>query len=209
MSPSARFRLIRWHLSGATTEHRSRRSFSGETEREPIAMARLARLSEWRVLGGSVPRSALPVALVLCLAVVGAGYAAAAPPARRVVPDYVVSLGTVRGLGRVLVDGKGRTLYLYRPDRRGRSTCTEICAKQWPPFVLPAGVARPEAGRGVLAHLLGTTRRPNGELQVTYARWPLYLWQGDYEAGQANGEGDDMGLWWAVSRTGSAALPEQ
>jgi predicted lipoprotein with Yx(FWY)xxD motif len=168
---------------------------------------RTARALSWRVLRGSGPRRALFVVLALVLAGTGAGYAAAAP--RRAVPRYVVGLGQVRGLGRVLVDGEGMTLYLYRPDHDGKSTCTGICAKQWPPLVLPRGVTQAKAGRGVAAHLLGTTRRANGELQVTYARWPLYLWQGDYAAGQANGEGDDMGLWWAVSRLGKPVLPDQ
>jgi predicted lipoprotein with Yx(FWY)xxD motif len=171
-------------------------------------MTRLARFRDRRILGGSVLAWALPGALAFAVPLAGSGFAAA-PPARRVTPDYVVSLGTVRGIGRVLVDGKGRTLYLYEPDHRGRSTCVEICAKQWPPLVLPKGVTRPEAGKGVLVRLLGTTRRPNGSLQVTYAGWPLYLWQGDSAPGQANGEGEDMGLWWAVSRTGSKAPAEE
>lgn len=150
---------------------------------------------------------ALLLVLVLVIAGGVAGYAATASMPARTAPRDVVGLGKVRGLGRVLVDGEGLTLYLYGPDRDGRSTCTGVCARQWPPLVLPPGVRRAVAGRGVDAHLLGTTRRPDGRLQVTYARWPLYRWQGDDEPGQALGEEDDMGLWYAVSPRGKPVLP--
>lgn len=110
---------------------------------------------------------------------------------------------TVPGLGEIVVDGKGFTLYIYAPDHQGPSQCTEFCAQQWPPLVLPPGVDRPEAGPGVTAARLGTVRRANGQLQETYNGWPLYLWQGDLAPGQATGQADAMGLWYAVSVTGA------
>jgi predicted lipoprotein with Yx(FWY)xxD motif len=118
-------------------------------------------------------------------------------------PVYEVRAGSVSGLGEIVVDGKGFTLYSYAPDRQGSSTCTGFCAQQWPPLVLPKGVERPEAGPGVNAALLGTVRRPNGQLQETYNRWPLYLWEGDLAPGQATGQADAMGLWYVVSVTGA------
>jgi len=122
-------------------------------------------------------------------------------------PFYAVRTGRVKGLGTVLVDGQGMTLYLFVPDKRsGRSTCYKLCAEGWPPLRLPTGVTRPVAGRGVKASLLGTTRRTDGTTQVVYNRWPLYLWVGDSEPGQATGQGINNlgGLWYVLSPGGNA-----
>ncbi len=118
-------------------------------------------------------------------------------------PGYEVRVTTISGLGKILADGAGFTLYMYVPDHRGPSTCAGQCARAWPPLLLPRSVTRPRAGRGISAALLGTTRRAGGALQVTYGKWPLYLWQGDSAPGQATGQADDMGLWYVVSVTGS------
>jgi predicted lipoprotein with Yx(FWY)xxD motif len=114
----------------------------------------------------------------------------------------VLSRG-IPGLGEIITDGSGFTLYMYGPDQRGLSQCYGFCAQQWPPLVLPRGVTRPKAGPGVRASLLGTVRRANGELQETYGGWPLYLWIGDSSPGQATGQADDMGLWYVLSVAGS------
>jgi predicted lipoprotein with Yx(FWY)xxD motif len=122
-------------------------------------------------------------------------------------PFYEVRTGKVKGLGMVLVDGQGLTLYLFVPDKRsGRSTCYKLCAEAWPPLRLPTGVTRPVAGRGIKASLLGTTHRTDGTSQVTYHRWPLYLWVGDSEPGQATGQGINNlgGLWYVLSPDGNA-----
>ena len=118
-------------------------------------------------------------------------------------PAYQVQAGAVTGLGKIITDGNGFTLYMYAPDHQGQSQCTGFCAQQWPPLVLPHGVTRPKAGPGIRAALLGTVRRANGQLQETYNGWPLYLWIGDTAPGQATGQADDMGLWYAVSITGA------
>lgn len=136
--------------------------------------------------------------LVAATGVAGCGSAGDAS-----VPVYAVQAREVPGLGQIVVDGKGYTLYMYAPDHQGPSTCTGFCAQQWPPLVLPQGVDRPLAGPGVKSALLGTVRRANGQLQETYNRWPLYLWQGDLAPGQATGQADAMGLWYAVSVTGT------
>ena len=94
------------------------------------------------------------------------------------------------GLGTVLVDGQGLTLYMFVPDdQRGRSTCYDTCASGWPPLRLPTGVTVPVAGGQAEPSLLGTTTRKDGGLQVTYNGWPLYIWAGDTEPGQATGQG--------------------
>jgi predicted lipoprotein with Yx(FWY)xxD motif len=118
-------------------------------------------------------------------------------------PDYRVSVGAVAGLGHVLVAGDGHTLYMYAPDHQGRSTCYGVCAKQWPPLLLPTGTRHAIAGPGIKTALLGTVTRKNGALQVTYNGWPLYLYAVDFQPGEAAGQGDDMGLWYVLSPSGS------
>jgi predicted lipoprotein with Yx(FWY)xxD motif len=118
-------------------------------------------------------------------------------------PRYEVQARTIPGLGKVITDGQGFTLYLYIPDHRGASRCAGLCARQWPPLVLPRGVSRPKAGPGIRAELLGTVRRGDGTQQETYNGWPLYLWQGDAAPGQVTGQAKDMGFWYTVSVTGA------
>jgi predicted lipoprotein with Yx(FWY)xxD motif len=115
-------------------------------------------------------------------------------------PYHEVKSGTVSGLGTVLVNGQGLTLYMFVPDdQRGRSTCYHACASGWPPLRLPTGVGVPVAGGRAEPSLLGTTNRKDGGLQVTYNGWPLYLWVGDTQPGQATGQGiDNLGGYWYV-----------
>jgi predicted lipoprotein with Yx(FWY)xxD motif len=123
----------------------------------------------------------------------------------------VVFTRNVKGLGTIVVDGSGYTLYAYIPDRRGASKCTGHCATEWPPLLLPRGSARPVGGRGVRQSLLGTTRRRHGGLQVTYNRWPLYLYEQDTAPGEIEGQGDTMGLWYVVAADGAvdrSVVPE-
>jgi predicted lipoprotein with Yx(FWY)xxD motif len=104
-------------------------------------------------------------------------------------------------LGKIIVDGHGRTLYLFEKDQRGRSACSGSCAMYWPPLITRG---KPIAGRGLKSSLLGTIRRANGARQVTYAGHPLYRYALDTKAGQTNGEGlQDFGAGWdALSPAG-------
>ncbi len=104
--------------------------------------------------------------------------------------------------GTVLFDGGNRALYLFGRDRGGRSSCSGACAKAWPPF-LTSGA--PKAGAGVRAALLGTTRRADGTLQVTYAGHPLYFYEAD-KPGQIKCQGASNfgGLWLVVTPGGKA-----
>jgi predicted lipoprotein with Yx(FWY)xxD motif len=114
----------------------------------------------------------------------------------------VVKLGQ-RDLGRILVDSHGRTLYLWAHDRRRVSTCYGGCARYWPALVTRG---KPRATSGARSALLGTSRRRDGRLQVTYHGHPLYYFAGDTSAGQTTGEGltDFGGRWYAVSAAGTA-----
>jgi predicted lipoprotein with Yx(FWY)xxD motif len=131
------------------------------------------------------------------------GTSSAAPP--RASKGPLVALGRT-ALGKVLVDARGRTLYLFEKDKRGKSACYGACAAYWPPLLSPAK-ARP--GTGVRASLLGGTRRAAGKRQVTYAGHALYTFVGDRRPTQATGEGltDFGGSWDVVSASGRAIEP--
>src|SRR6266545_5405314 len=109
-------------------------------------------------------------------------------------------------LGNVLVDARGRTLYLFEKDKHGRSACYGACATYWPPLLSPA---KPRPGRGVHASLLGVTKRAGGKRQVTYAGHPLYTFTADKKAGQTIGEGVKAfgAAWDAVAASGRAVEP--
>jgi predicted lipoprotein with Yx(FWY)xxD motif len=105
-------------------------------------------------------------------------------------------------LGRVLVDGRGRTIYLFAKDKHGNSACSGKCADFWPPLITSG---KPLATAGAKASLLGTTRRADGRLQVTYNHHPLYTFVKDTRKGQTNGEGLNVfgAKWYAVSTAGA------
>ena len=128
------------------------------------------------------------------------GSAAAAPSGSA--GASVVSTKT-SSLGTVLVDGQGRTLYLWDADHGAKSTCTAACAQAWPPLTTTGA---PKASGSVKSSLLGTATRADGSHEVTYAGHPLYTFAGDTQPGQTAGEGSDSfgAPWWAVTTAGMA-----
>src|SRR5436190_23145922 len=88
-------------------------------------------------------------------------------------------------LGRILVDSKGITLYDFPPDKGTTSVCYGACAALWPPLITHG---KPVAGHGLRASLLGTTKRRDGKLQVTYGGHPLYYFVTDRKSGQTTGQ---------------------
>src|SRR5262249_31990442 len=105
-------------------------------------------------------------------------------------------------LGRILVDSRGRTLYLFEKDRKGKSACSGQCATFWPPLI--AG-AKPRVAGGGKASLISTTKRADGRLQVTYDHHPLYTFVKDMKKGQTKGEGVDAfgAEWYVISPAGN------
>jgi predicted lipoprotein with Yx(FWY)xxD motif len=105
-------------------------------------------------------------------------------------------------LGKVLVNSKGRTLYLFRADQGTTSACNNACAVSWPPLENAA----PKAGKEAKSSLLTTSTRADGKTQVVYNGHPLYTFQADRKAGNTNGQGVNAfgGLWYAVSSAGNA-----
>ena len=108
-------------------------------------------------------------------------------------------------LGEILVSAKGRTLYLFMKDAKGRSACSGSCATYWPPLTKTGTLT---VGPGVKRALVGTTKRADGRLQVTYNKHPLYTFALDKSAGQTKGQGSrNFGAkWYAVSAQGRAVL---
>jgi predicted lipoprotein with Yx(FWY)xxD motif len=102
-------------------------------------------------------------------------------------------------LGTIVVDGEGKTLYVFVPDNAGDSTCYDDCATAWPPLLTEGD---PVAGEGLTATDLGTTERTDGATQVTFMGWPLYSFQNDAAAGDANGQGLND-VWWVVAPDGT------
>ena len=104
-------------------------------------------------------------------------------------------------VGKVLVGANGRTLYLFTADKGAKSVCYGQCATYWPPLI----AGKPTAGAGLNASKLGTTKRKDGKLQVTYAGHPLYYWSGDTAHSiscqhvQLHG-----GFWYVVNPNGTA-----
>jgi len=104
-------------------------------------------------------------------------------------------------LGMILVDGSGRTLYLFEKDQPNQSACSGACVAAWP---VDQSSGSPKAGSGVKASLLGTISRGDGTTQVTYDHHPLYYYSGDSGAGQQNGQGVDAfgAAWFVVAPAG-------
>jgi predicted lipoprotein with Yx(FWY)xxD motif len=121
---------------------------------------------------------------------------------RRTESAYSIGVRRVGGLGRVLVDSRGMTLYIYTPDHQGQSACYGVCIVQWPPLLLSGREKRLVTGTGVDRALVGVVRRANGSLQLTYHKWPLYTYRLDKFPGEATGEEEDMGLWQVISPSG-------
>jgi len=106
-------------------------------------------------------------------------------------------------LGQILVDGAGRSLYLFEKDKGSTSSCYSDCAKVWPPFI---GSGAATGGTGATSSLLGTTSRTDGTKQVTYQGHPLYYYvSDDHTSGSTTGEGlNHFGAeWYVLSPTGS------
>ena len=163
---------------------------------------------------------AVPLSAVALAACGGGGAATAAPasaPSRSTsttatatapTVTRVASVGVARsGLGSILVDSGGRTLYLFEADSGGRSACSGACAMAWPPLLV---TGRPTVGSGLAASKLGTIVRAGGGRQVTYNGHPLYRFIEDHKPGDVTGQGVIAfgAAWFVVSAAGNQ-IPSQ
>ncbi|MFG1805108.1 hypothetical protein [Streptomyces sp. NPDC049040] len=102
-------------------------------------------------------------------------------------------------LGKILVNDKNLTLYVFMKDKTSTSTCTGACAAAWPPLVVKT---KPTGSGGVQSNLLSSSKRSGGAMQVTYKGHPLYRFAGDSKPGNTNGQGlNNFGAKWYVIGT--------
>jgi predicted lipoprotein with Yx(FWY)xxD motif len=151
-------------------------------------------------VAGGAGLSALAVILGLTVSHSGpkAGALSTSPPS-----TVVTTRDT--GLGQILVDTQGRTLYLFAKDTGPASTCEGSCTSYWPPVPV-SGV--PHAAGGAAAASVGVITGSGKNRQLSYAGHPLYYFVGDSEAGQTRGEAlDQFGAkWFAINSTGAAVV---
>ena len=122
-------------------------------------------------------------------------------PARGVVH---ISTRTLPGLGTVLVNTQGRTLYVFAPDKAKKVTCLGACASVWPPFALTAGQTPAISGQAKSSLVSSAPDPPTGRV-VTYAGWPLYTYVSDPSPGAARGQALNLngGLWHVIAPSGN------
>jgi predicted lipoprotein with Yx(FWY)xxD motif len=148
--------------------------------------------------------TALPL---IALTVAGCGMGSSSsvsPPTTK--DGRAATLGVANeSLGTILVNSRGRTLYLFQKDSGNTSRCTGACAASWPPL---RASGAPTIGSGANASLLGSTMRADGSRQLTYNNHPLYSFVKDAKAGDTNGEAATAfgGAWYAISPAGSQVV---
>ena len=133
----------------------------------------------------------------------GDGASETALPTTATGQSATVGVANEGDLGSILVDSRGRTLYLFQKDSGTKSACYGACAQAWPPL---RATGQPTTGSEADPSLIGTSSRSDGRPQLTYNGHPLYLFSGDTEAGDVDGQGSTAfgGAWFALSATGDA-----
>ena len=150
----------------------------------------------WTIVAAALAAATLAVLAIVLLTRPGAR-AKRADGAGEATPRPTIGVETTP-LGRILVDARGRTLYLFTKDRAGHSACVAGCTRVWPPALADG---RMELGPGVRAAKLTTMRRRDGGRQLVYNGHPLYTLTADTGPGQINGQGFE-GTWFVVSPGG-------
>lgn len=121
-------------------------------------------------------------------------------------PSTMFGTAKVSGLGTVLVDGSGKTVYILTSSSQKNVPCTDSsgCTKVWPDLPLPSGMSAAKAEMGAQASLLGTKKLSDGETYPTYNGWLVYEYTGDSSPGQANGQGIKSfgGIWYVLNASG-------
>lgn len=138
------------------------------------------------------------VPLLLAVAVVTGVVAASAMAASSSHPT--VKVMKTSSLGKLLATSSGLTLYHYTDDKAGKIDCKGACAKLWPPLLVKGSV-KPAVGPGLSTAKLGTVKRPDGGVQVTYNGFPLYRYAPDAKAGDVKGQGL-FKSWYVIAPTG-------
>jgi predicted lipoprotein with Yx(FWY)xxD motif len=158
-----------------------------------------------RPIGFIAAAAAVPLAALTLAACGGSGTTATAssgPPRTADGTPATIGVANNGGLGKILVDSHGKTLYLFKKDSGTRSACTGACAAAWPPL---RASHKPVVGSGASPSMVTTAPRSDGAPQVVYHGHPLYLFSGDKNPGDTNGQGVTAfgGAWYAVSPAGN------
>jgi len=121
------------------------------------------------------------------------------------------STADVSGLGTVMVDGAGRTVYVLTADGKTNLPCDDAsgCTKFWPDLPFPDGVTAAKAGAGAQSSLLASKKLSDGETYPTYNGWLMYEFKNDTAPGQGHGEGIKSfgGTWYALDASGNIVMP--
>ncbi len=152
---------------------------------------------------GVIATAAAAPLVVVAIGACGSGNQTATPVAPKTASGQLATVGLESDgtLGKILVDSRGRTLYLFKRDASGKSACDSACAAAWPPL---RADGKPVAGRGLTPARLGTTPRSDGRRQIAYNGHPLYRYTGDHKLGDTNGQGVNAfgAPWFTVSGAG-------
>lgn len=164
-----------------------------------------------RGLGVGAAGCALALTLAACSSspkpAAGSSGGSSSPSAAASAPGSMFSTANVSGLGSVVVDGSGRTVYALVSGTNKDVTCDDAsgCTKAWPDLALPDGSSGATAGTGIQASMLSTMKLSDGETYPTYNGYLMYEFAGDHGPGQGNGEGISSfgGTWYALSPAGT------
>jgi predicted lipoprotein with Yx(FWY)xxD motif len=166
-------------------------------------------LSKWLLAGGLALGTAASVAACgsSSSSTAAGSPGSSAPVGASSAATATISAKSVSGVGTVLVDGQGQTLYMLTSEKAGKITCTQAngCTQAWPETLVGGGAMAATVGRGVQASLLGTVKDASGNLEVTYNHWPLYTFSGDSGPGMAKGQGLTSfgGTWYVLNGSGN------
>ncbi len=162
-----------------------------------------------RILTPAFPALAVSVLVAACGSGSSSSGAKSTASSTTATGMTIVAAASNPTLGRtVLVDAHGLTLYRLSGEGAGKFICTGSCTKLWHPLA-----ASSRAAPSGTVESLGTIKRPDGTLQVTFRGMPLYTFAQDRKPADAKGQGiKDVGTWNAVSTTattGGAPTPAQ
>ena len=181
---------------------------NGTTGKNEFARRR-GPLRSWLLAGGLALGTAATVAACgsSSSSTAAGSPGSSAPAGASSAASATISAKSVPGVGTVLVNGQGQTLYMLTSEKGGKITCTQTngCTQAWPETLLANGATAAMAGSGVQSSLLGTVKDASGNLEVTYNHWPLYTFSGDSGSGVAKGQGLTSfgGTWYVLNGSGN------
>jgi predicted lipoprotein with Yx(FWY)xxD motif len=182
---------------------------------ENKARHRRGALRSWLLAGGLALGAAATVAACgsSSSSTTAGSPSSSAPTGASSAASVTISAKSVPGVGTVLVNGQGQTLYMLTSEKGGKITCTQAngCTQAWPETLLTSGATAATAGSGVQSSLLGTVKDASGNLEVTYNHWPLYTFSGDSGPGAAKGQALTSfgGTWYVLNGSGNPVTSSQ